>query len=322
MFGNGFPVEMNQAPNQQTLAHVTHVSGRGYWSGQKITLTFLPAEAGVGIRFRRVDLPGKPEIPALASYRSDAVLRTKLVHQGASVEMVEHVLAALYGMGIDNCIVECDAAEMPGLDGSAYAIALALFQAGTRRIDAPCVVHRIERESRIGDDRAHVQISPSEQSGQSGLTLMYHLDYGKHSPIPSTSSTYLLSPDEFLHSIAPARTFLTIEDAEHLQRSGVAQHVTTRDLLIFGEFGPIQNQMRFPDECSRHKLLDLIGDLALCGMRIEGNVFAHRSGHQLNGRMAEFLMRSQLLATPRTFPGADPSNAPQNPFENTAQRVA
>lgn len=319
MNGNGFPVEMNQAPNQQTLAHVTHVSGRGYWSGQKITLTFLPAEAGEGIRFRRIDLPGKPEIPALASYRSDAVLRTRLVHQGASVEMVEHVLAALYGMGIDNCIVECDAAEMPGLDGSAYAIALALFHAGTRSLEAPALIHRIERDAKIGDDRAHVQIAPPEHSG---LTLMYHLDYGKHSPIPSTSSTYLLSPDEFLHSIAPARTFLTIQDAEHLQRSGVAQHVTTRDLLIFGEFGPIQNQMRFPDECSRHKLLDLIGDLALCGMRIDGKVFAHRSGHQLNGRMAEFLMRSQNLANPKALPGVSTSKAVTKPFENPTQRVA
>jgi len=280
---------MNHVVSQKTIAHVTHVSGRGYWSGQKVTLTFLPASAGTGIRFRRVDLPSKPEIPALASYRVDAVLRTRLENDGACVEMVEHVLAALYGMGIDNCVVECDAQEMPGLDGSAYAIAIALHQAGRMDLEVPCVVHRIRSEMKLGDDRAHVHVSPGEHEG---LTLMYHLDYGRHSPIPSTSSTYQLSPDEFLHSIAPARTFLTLADAEQLQQAGVATHVTTRDLLIFGEFGPLQNQMRFPDECSRHKLLDLIGDLALCGMRIDGKVYAHRSGHQLNGRMAEYLMNN------------------------------
>jgi len=273
-----------RVPFQKTIAHVAHVSGRGYWTGKNVSLTFLPAQPDTGIVFRRVDLDGQPMIPALASHRTDAQLRTKLVAGNASVEMVEHVLAALYGMGIDNCVVECDGAEMPGMDGSAYAIALALYQAG-RRISDRMVKHiRIDQTIRLGDQQVYVEARPSQRPG---LTLVYHLDYGPQSPIPSSSSSCLLSPEEFLHTIAPARTFLTQSDATKLQQSGVAQHVTHRDLVIFGDTGPIDNQLRFPDECSRHKLLDLIGDLALCGHRIDGMVFAYRSGHNLNGHLAE-----------------------------------
>jgi UDP-3-O-[3-hydroxymyristoyl] N-acetylglucosamine deacetylase len=275
---------MMQVPFQNTISHVARVSGRGYWTGNNVSLTFLPAEPDTGIVFCRMDLAGHPTIPALASHRTDAQLRTKLVAGQASVEMVEHVLAALYGMGIDNCIIQCDGSEMPGMDGSAYQIALAIAQAGRTTSRQPVKLKRIQQTIRVGDQQVYVEANPSEQPG---LTLVYHLDYGPESPIPSSSSSCSLSPEEFLTSIAPARTFLTQSDAEKLQASGVAQHVTHRDLLIFGDSGPIGNQLRFPDECSRHKLLDLIGDLALCGHRIQGMVYACRSGHNLNGRMAE-----------------------------------
>jgi UDP-3-O-acyl-N-acetylglucosamine deacetylase len=194
-------------------------------------------------------------------------------------------------MGIDNCVVECDGAEMPAMDGSAYAIALAIDQAGRVSSDRQAKTYRIGQPIRIGDQQVYVQANASVQAG---LTLVYHLDYGQGSPIPSSSSTCLLSPSEFLTSIAPARTFLTQADAMKLQQSGLAQHVTHRDLVIFGDSGPIDNQLRFPDECSRHKLLDLIGDLALCGYRLEGLVYACRSGHNLNGRMAEQIRNLQL----------------------------
>lgn len=273
-----------QVPYQKTIAYVARVSGRGYWSGKNVSLSFLPAKPDTGIVFRRVDLAGQPIIPALATHRAEAQLRTRLVSGGASVEMVEHVLAALYGMGIDNCIIECDGSEMPGMDGSAYAIALALHHAGLVTSNRPAKHFKIDRTLRTGDQNVYVEASESQSPG---LTLVYHLDYGPQSPIPSSSSSCVLSPDEFLASIAPARTFLTQTDALKLQENGVARHVTHRDLVIFGDSGPIDNQLRFPDECSRHKLLDLIGDLALCGHRLEGMVFACRSGHNLNGQMAQ-----------------------------------
>jgi UDP-3-O-[3-hydroxymyristoyl] N-acetylglucosamine deacetylase len=278
---------MHSAIYQQTLSHIARVSGRGYWSSQPVSLTFRPAPPDTGIVFRRLDLPGKPVLRAIATHRVDTPLRTKLVSGSAEVEMIEHVMAALYGMQIDNCMVECDACEMPGLDGSAGAIALALHQAGVCRQAVPAKVLILEEELQVGDPRCGVTARPCTDSS---LTLAYHLDYGPTSPIPSSTSMAKLTPAEFLHHIAPARTFLTDSDARELQRMGVAQHVTYRDLLVFGSNGPIDNSLYFPDECSRHKLLDLIGDLALCGMRVLGTIIAHRSGHNLNGRMAMELM--------------------------------
>jgi UDP-3-O-acyl-N-acetylglucosamine deacetylase len=139
----------------------------------------------------------------------------------------------------------------------------------------------------VGD--AHVGITASE-SDEESLQLLYHLDYGSESLIPSSTSMVVLTPNEFLNHVAPARTFLSEHDATELQRRGIAAHVTYRDLLVFGSQGLIDNSLHFPDECSRHKLLDLIGDLALCGVRVLGTIHARRSGHNLNGRLAELLM--------------------------------
>ncbi|MFN7732457.1 MAG: UDP-3-O-acyl-N-acetylglucosamine deacetylase [Pirellula sp.] len=277
---------MTTAPMQTTIAHLARVSGRGYWSGNPVNLTLRPASQDSGIVFRRIDLPNRPEVAGQSCHRVDTNLRTKLIDGSAAVEMVEHVMAALYGMGIDNCIVECDACEMPGLDGSAMAIALAIENAGIEQLATPVRQYRITETIRIVDQHAEIVAIPSQSDG---LTVAYHLDYGTDSPIPASTSRFAIDPDEFLQNIAPARTFLPERDASELQRMGVAQHVTYRDLVVFGESGPIENTLRFPDECSRHKLLDVIGDLALCGVRLHGTVIARRSGHNLNGKLAEQL---------------------------------
>ena len=275
---------MQQIRFQQTIEHVAHVSGRGYWSGRPITLTFLPAQTNIGIVFRRVDLADRPEIQAIAANRRETSLRTTLLSNSAHVEMVEHVMAALYGMDIDNCIVECDAPEMPGMDGSALAMSIALNQAGTRRQSVQSHYITLSIPLRIGDDKQWIMAFPSTDPG---LTIQYQLDYGPNSPIPGSTCTYQLERESFAKSIAPARTFLSETEARGLQLQGVASHVTFRDLLVFGPDGPIDNSLRYDDECSRHKLLDLIGDLSLCGLRVQGKIIARRSGHILNGRMAE-----------------------------------
>jgi UDP-3-O-[3-hydroxymyristoyl] N-acetylglucosamine deacetylase len=283
---------------QQTIAHVAHVSGRGYWSGSPITLTFLPAQADQGIVFRRTDLPGRPVIPATAAHRRETSLRTTLFAGGHYVEMIEHVMAALYGLQIDNCIVECDAPEMPGMDGSALAYMIALERAGVQTQSAVAKEVSISTTIRVGDDRKWVMAIPSMDPG---LTIQYQLDFGPASPIPATS-TFAIEPETFARSIAPARTFLSEADARSVQLQGVASHVTHRDLLIFGSDGPIDNSLRFTDECSRHKLLDVVGDIALSGLRIQGKLIACRSGHILNGRMAEAirnLKESQVLQQTR-----------------------
>lgn len=275
---------MQQIRFQNTIEHMAHVSGRGYWSGRPITLTFLPGSPNAGIVFRRVDLPGRPEIKCIAANRRDTNLRTTLVSNACHVEMVEHVAAALYAMDIDNCVVECDAPEMPGMDGSALAFAVALERAGLRKQPATSHEIALTMPIRVGNENQWIMAVPSADPG---LTIQYQLDYGPDSPIPASTTTYTLDRDSFAEQVAPARTFLTESEARGLQSQGVASHVTYRDLVIFGANGPIENSPRYEDECSRHKLLDLIGDLSLCGLRVQGKIIAHRSGHILNGYLAE-----------------------------------
>ncbi len=273
---------------QTTLARACSVSGRGYWSGEPITVTFVPANAGTGIQFIRSDLPGGPFIRATAANQVSTPLRTRLKQGRAEVDMVEHVMAALYGLRIDNVEVHCTAREMPGLDGSCLGLVLALQSAGRRELEAPrtrlCITEPLE----VGEGHESVRIEPTNFPG---LEVEYHLDYGQSSPIGQAVFRTPVEPQCFFEQLAPARTFISQQDAQALQRRGIALHVTERDLLVFGEHGPINNTLRFDDECARHKALDLIGDLALTGVDLVGRVIARRSGHQLNGWMAERIWR-------------------------------
>ncbi len=232
---------------QQTLSRTCQVTGRGYWSSQPITVTFVPAPAGTGVQFVRTDLPGQPRVQAVADHRVDMSLRTRLVNGSAMVDMVEHVLAALYGLKIDNVEVHCSHAEMPGLDGSSHAYVLALESAGRTQQRTERPTHVISQPIRVGDDNQWVVAYPAPPSH--GLTIEYQLDYGPTSSIASCAYSCPVNEFTFINELAEARTFLTKAEAEHLQSKGVAQHVTTRDLLVFGDNGPIDNQLRYPDEC-------------------------------------------------------------------------
>lgn len=269
---------------QNTIRHSCHVHGRGYWSGQPIQLTFLPAETDTGIRFVRTDLPGRPQIRAVSENRIEMPLRTRLHQNNAEVDMVEHVMAALYGMRIDNCLVECDASEMPGLDGSAHAVTLALQNAQVERQHKVRETRIIEEPIRLGDQRQWLVAMPADDHR---LHVEYRLDFGPNQSIPSGIAACALTPRNFAEHISAARTFISSKDAQMLKEKGLASHVTDRDLIVFGEEGPINNTLRYPDECARHKLLDLVGDLALCGYDICGRIIACRTGHAANGRLAE-----------------------------------
>lgn len=269
---------------QHTLSRPCQISGRGYWSSQPITLTFFPAEADTGIQFVRTDLPDCPRVEAVADFRIDMPLRTRLAKGSAVVDMVEHVLAALYGMKIDNVEVHCTSCEMPGLDGSSHGYALALESAGRTIQCLPRRTHRISEPMRIGSDSYWVMACPATE--ESGLSIEYQLDYGPANAIGKGTYATSISEFTFVNELAQARTFVTMSEAQQLQSKGLAQHVTPRDLLVFGASGPIDNTLRFVDECPRHKALDLLGDLALTGFDLVGRIIAHRSGHQLNGRLA------------------------------------
>lgn len=282
---------------ENTIRFTCQVGGRGYWSGQNVNLTFRPAPPATGVRFIRTDLPGKPWVPALAAYRTEAQLRTRLVRGSAMVEMVEHVLAALYAMQIDNVFIDCDGTEMPALDGSCFPIVCALQQAGREVQPKYRYQQVIDRPIRIGSGSQWIAASPSTDSG---LFVEYRLDYGPSSSIRPATFGFEVTPESFISEVAPARTFITQGEADMLHAKGLAKHVTYQDLLVFGPEGPIDNSLRYHDECARHKALDMIGDLALSGIDISGRVVACRSGHNHNGQLAESLCAQALGSLCRT----------------------
>jgi len=265
------------------------VSGRGYWSGKLNTLTFHPAPSGTGIQFRRGDIEAARPVQAVTANCIGMPLRTRLTDGFSDFDMIEHVMSALAGLQIDNAIVECTESEMPGFDGSSYPIALALHQAGIQpQLEKKVAFHPSE-SIQIGDSQQFVRLEPPAADQAASLVVEYQLDYGVDSPIGIHTFIGECTPASYLHSIAPARTFITEQDAQRLQANGMATHVTERDLIVFGSDGPILNELRFEDECARHKALDLIGDLALTGADLVGRLIARRSGHQMNGEMATLI---------------------------------
>lgn len=291
--------------NEHTIAASCSVSGRGYWSGKEVSVTIHPGPAGTGVRLVRTDLPSQPDCHAVVAHRVDASLRTNLSCGEARFELVEHLLAALYALEIDNCVVEISAEELPGLDGSSQAFVQALRGAGlvpqaqTRR------TLTIAKTIRIGDSSGWIEATPSRNGKAS---FEYQLSFDGPSPIRNQGYRVELTPRRFAREIAPARTFVTFQQAEEIRRSGAAAHVTNQELLVIGESGPVENEYRFTNECARHKTLDLIGDLALAGIDLIGNFVSFRGGHQLNGQMANCLAE---LAHTQT--NSDRSAAPHRP---------
>ncbi|MDB5349893.1 MAG: beta-hydroxyacyl-(acyl carrier protein) dehydratase FabZ [Planctomycetota bacterium] len=286
---------------QRTVAREACVRGVGFLTGADVTLRFRPAESDSGVTFRRVDLPGGPTVPAHISHVVARQRRTAIQRGEATVEMVEHVMAALAGLRIDNCLVDIDAGETPGCDGSSRAFVEALGEAGVVAQDRPRERLIITKPITIQENGATLTAHPGSTNG---LVLTYNLDYGPHTPIGRQSLFVALTPESFRDELATSRTFILAEEAESLRKAGLGNRITEADLLVFGPDGPIGNPLRFPDECVRHKILDMVGDLALAGRDLAGHVVAHRSGHILN---AELVRRLISAVEPETPPPSDPS---------------
>lgn len=273
---------MHGSRNQRTIAKPAAVCGIGYWSGQDVRVEFHPAEADTGIVFVRQDLPACPRIPALIAHRTETPLRTTLQCGQAGVDMIEHIMAALAGLRIDNCEVRVDSREMPGCDGSSLPFVEAIDEA---QIVPQSAVRReitIEQIIRCGDENSWVEARPCccEQS-----ILQFELDYGSGNPIGRQTFEISLSPESFREQLAASRTFMLEAEARALQAKGLGRRTSIKDLLVFGQYGPLDNQLRWDDECVRHKLVDMVGDLALAGCDLVGRFVAYRSGHRLNAEL-------------------------------------
>ena len=279
---------MKTLRKQRTISRPAEVTGFGYWSGKDVRVEFLPAPPQSGIVFVRGDLDRPRRIPVAVEHRIEVPRRTALAADGAQVEMVEHILAALYGLSIDNCEIWVDGPEMPGCDGSALPFVAALDAVGA--VEQPALRRRlvVTDVTRVGDDDCWIEARPFP-AGR--LSLKYKLDYGQNNPIGKQAIEVALSAASFRQELAPARTFILQEEADWLRQRGLGTRVTNQDLLVFGPDGVLDNELRFDNECVRHKALDLLGDLSLAGFDLAGQFIAYKSGHRLNAELVKVLLK-------------------------------
>jgi UDP-3-O-acyl N-acetylglucosamine deacetylase len=270
----------------------------GYLTGQTVRLWFRPAPPSTGIVFLRSDLGPETRITARAAEVTGTHRRTTLGQPPIQVGLVEHVMAALAGLRIDNCLVEVNAPEPPGLDGSSQGFVDALHQAGILLQPARRPVWKVSESVRVEHRGATLALHPSTDDE---LRISYLLDYGIGSPLGRQSHTQVVTPEGFANDLASCRTFLLEEEAVELRRQGFGSRTTPADLLIFGPRGPIENRLRYANEPARHKVLDLVGDLSLLGHDLRGHVVAYRSGHPLNVELVRALLR-QMETEVRPLP--------------------
>jgi UDP-3-O-acyl N-acetylglucosamine deacetylase len=280
---------------QRTLARTTDVEGIGFLTGASVRLRFCPAPPSTGIVFVRTDLRPPAQVAATIEQVVSTQRRTTLGLMPAQVGLVEHVLAALAGLRIDNCLVELNAPEPPGMDGSAQHFVAALHRAGTVLQPARRAVWAVTEPLGVSGDGATLTLHPPETDE---LTISYLLDYGLTSPIGRQAHTQRITPEQFANDLAGCRTFILEQEAVELRRQGLGARTTAADLLVFGPRGPIANRTRYANEPARHKILDLLGDLSLFGHDLRGQLVAYRSGHHLNVALVRALVQRLAERSP------------------------
>jgi len=278
---------MTVARRQRTIRRPVSVDGFGYFSGRDICVEFRPAPVGAGVTFVRRDLGVPTRVPVSPAFRIDMPRRTTLEWRGVRVQMVEHVLAALAGLHVDNCDVWVDAEEMPGCDGSAQAFVEAIDSVGIVEQEDVVRQIRVEQAIRVGDADVWIEARPARRDA---LSVTFDFDYAPIPEIGRQSFGLVVNPESFRSELASCRTFIDEATARGMAKRGIGLRVTPQNLLIFGANGPIENALRFPNECVRHKVLDVVGDLALTGCEIFAEVIACRSGHKLHAELARKLM--------------------------------
>ena len=269
---------------RQTIATTVALSGVGIHSGITTTLTFRPGD-GRGVVFRRVDLPGHPELTAGVEQVRSSARQVVLADGAACVHTVEHVLAAVWALRVDDLVIELDGAEVPGVDGSAAPFVEALRANGfVATKGAPHVV-RLDRPLRVHEGSSVYTVAP-----RAGLRLGVTIEWN-HPLIGRQHRCFDIPPECFAAELAGARTFGFRRDADELRRAGLAGGVTTENAIILSDLGVEGGAFRWPDEPLRHKVVDLVGDLALLGARLEAEIVALRPGHTGNVALVKALAK-------------------------------
>src|SRR6188474_2508841 len=264
---------------QRTLRRATTCAGIGLHSGSKVTLSLRPAPADFGIRFRRADMGGL-EVPATADHVGGINYATGLTRDAVKVDTVEHLLAALVSLGIDNAVVELNSPEVPIMDGSAAPFIYLIQEAGVKSLQSPRQYLKIVRPIAISRGDKRIALYPSDH-----FKVTYSISYD-HPLLRHQSRTLRITEESFIEEVAPARTFTFLKDVEMLRQNGLALGGSLENAIVLGETGVLNNALRFEDEFVRHKILDAVGDLALVGYPVIGHLVAHRAGHALHTEFA------------------------------------
>ncbi len=276
---------------QKSIKSDVKLSGVGLHSGKNATVTIKPAAQDQGIVFKRTDLVKVVSIPLVPSsvLRDENVTRcTAICANGASVYTIEHLLAALHALGIDNVTVEIDAEEMPGMDGSSLEFVKALQRAGIVEQDAPKQYITVTVPITVSKGDASVTILPADD-----FKVSYTLDYN-HPALPLQTFEMPVNAASFEKDIAPARTFCLKEEIDVIRSKGLGKGANEQNTLVMTTDGPVGNTLRFKDECARHKALDIVGDIFLLGCPVRGHVIGNKSGHALNRKLVEKIMEQNM----------------------------
>jgi len=272
---------------QRTLRRSVSFTGIGLHTGYDVNMTLNPAPVGTGLVFRRIDLRGF-EIEARRAHVAKVNYATTLMKKGVVLSTVEHILSALYGLEIDNLYIDVDAMEPPILDGSCVRFAEAVMRVGIEEQNAPRRFIVIEKPIAVRQGDKFAGVYPS--GGVPRAT--YFIDFD-HQAIGRQMIDMELTPESFYRELAPARTFGFMSDIEYLKKLGLVRGGSLENAVVLDQEKILNPPLRFPDEFARHKLVDLLGDIALAGFPIIGHFRAERAGHAIHTALAELILRSQ-----------------------------
>lgn len=277
---------MATTPRQNTIAREGALEGVGLHTGAPVKMRLLPAPVNTGVVFRRADVEGKPEVAALVANVADTDRGTTLGAGGARVQTVEHLLAAVVARQVDNLLVELDGPEPPAMDGSARGFDAALEACGTQEQDAPARFITVDETFSLARGAAEYVVAPAQ-----GYRLSATIEFD-HPAVGRQYASFRVDDGSFGRELAPARTFCFEREVEELYSRGLAQGGTVQNAIVLGDNGGIVagTELRFPDEFVRHKALDVVGDLALVGARLNAHVVADRPGHKGNVALAKELV--------------------------------
>jgi UDP-3-O-[3-hydroxymyristoyl] N-acetylglucosamine deacetylase len=270
--------------HQRTLREKIKFEGIGLHTGYSVKLMLVPAPPGTGIRFRRTDLKNF-EIEAIRNHVAKVSYATTLMKKGVMISTVEHLLATLYGLGIDNLYLDVDSMEVPILDGSGASFVEKILETGVAEQNALREYIMIEKPIEVRQDNKVAGVYPDPIP-----SATYIIDF-EHESIGYQEIKIDLSPESFCREIAEARTFGFVSDVEYLKSLGLIRGGSLENAVVLDASGIVNNHLRFPNEFVRHKLLDLLGDISLVGYPIVGHLHAERAGHAIHTALADKIAR-------------------------------